>query len=1330
MPFPLTRLVGFGRRLIGAGTEVLSPGENRRHKLRMAHHWRDGVLTDLTCYDHDVTSSGLVLDDTDAKMHKSVKCGNYEDEATGTDLVTNGDFQSAPFSGDWDTSTRDLGAGAPNGTFTWPAGNTIQLTQGSQPGTLRVSQEITGLTIGRTYKLKGEQIAHNGTLGPNEWGETDYHSSVLLGWTDDPATVGVPGVINGVTFYDDETVEFEFVATTTTVWVGVECRMNTNAQWCEYDNIELIEYNILPAKGTMDSVSGDNRFTWAGNATFFTFFKVDGPADADRVGYLFRKIDEMALKVEDAANTGFFLRAYHGTETGGVHISSVELNYGEWLGAWLVKEGSDLTLVIVDVNGTHTTAVTGTSGSITQNSNSVTMPEVLNQNNVDTVIRMEATYFWRRAFTEEERKDIGDGALFSEFPFENGLNMGLRGTWSNNNYNEQSNFGHMGAMGNVPGKAQLPSAGGQGASGGFSASHGTGSCGGRLDFITNIGASQPFEFNAWLYLDANSPPITLGLYEWVAGNGWSVHCDYDGVAGQHRIYFSAGGGVAYDLVTNYENRWINISCQYTGSVFSFFVDKVRVAQWGSISLGAQDFIDILTHKPQVSDVLKMSNPTVWDRTLTDSERTIMFGGNDELFFPFNAEPAGWCSIEFDSPLADGLLHFWPADNTSELTDIVGDAHATPYGSPVLKLGEGLQGRDAIMTSFPFPGVPSHYNLDNFDFKITGDWSFCFWCKNDGSTGFRDSGHSVHALDVVLIGIAYAATQPVAGGQEYLKAGSVQSPDFDHTKLANKLGFVVVTADEDADEIRFYLDGAFVSVSASSFFAFPTGAQDWRFIRRGGNGNWDGMLWQNLSLYNRALSASEVTDLYANGGGWRPDTVFNRWVSADTLKANVSIESFYGFEGDLTDEYGNESLTALVGSANYTSTPTPKFGSDALHLTGGVESIARELVTNSDDCRSASIWARWDPDGASGDKYACILSLDKHASTKRIRISFFKPNGGSSVVRFEYYDGTSWFTVEKSCTESVFHFIGFVVRDDQRLMWRFNDEEYVTEKSDHDLNPGYRLFPMDVNYHDGVSDAYVDGLAFHETAWTKEQMNTMKDDFQPVSGTFDVWYDPGSTQATQPTLIAKIRSAYEGNNTVTDEEGIDDLDNTNTVLYDGTNKKLGSHAFKNDGTFQLWRPNQASETLKSVAGWIRFDAASGIIRTWNFLRMGGSTGNFVKCGFDWRDSGSTQRVSFVAYESGAKYEIVYRVLPSVVNTWVFVGMTQRSDGRIVFRCNDKTYITSVAYASLADYRSDVFDSYMPGNTGWIDGVVFSTDEFTQDDFNRLYNAGAGREHPYT
>ena len=107
---------------------------------------------------------------------------------------------------------------------------------------------------------------------------------------------------------------------------------------------------------------------------------------------------------------------------------------------------------------------------------------------------------------------------------------------------------------------------------------------------------------------------------------------------------------------------------------------MRVAQWGSISLGAQDFIDILTHKPQVGDVLKMSNPTVWDRTLTDAERTIMFGGNDELFFPFNVEPAGWCSIEFDSPLADGLLHFWPADNTSELTDIVGDAHGRHLGA--------------------------------------------------------------------------------------------------------------------------------------------------------------------------------------------------------------------------------------------------------------------------------------------------------------------------------------------------------------------------------------------------------------------------------------------------------------------------------------------------------------------------------------------------------------------------------------------------------------------------------------------------------------------------
>lgn len=229
-------------------------------------------------------------------------------------------------------------------------------------------------------------------------------------------------------------------------------------------------------------------------------------------------------------------------------------------------------------------------------------------------------------------------------------------------------------------------------------------------------------------------------------------------------------------------------------------------------------------------------------------------------------------------------------------------------------------------------------------------------------------------------------------------------------------------------------------------------------------------------------------------------------------------------------------------------------------------------------------------------------------------------------------------------------------------------------------------------------------------------------------TYDTWL-PAATGVTSATALdAKILSYYSFNNDLTDDQGVKALTNTNTALFNGTDKKLGTHCLtvtQGPSSYQCYR-DTTGDTIKGWCGWMRFDptAAASSVNGATSMVMGNSGD---KAQVYLEENGSDINLRMRYFGSPENFD---HSLPAAINTWYFVGFSLLSDGRYRLRFNDQELVTSVSGCGHANDRFTIIGGMSSGVTMLVDAAAISEQELTTSDFNRLYNAGLGREHPFT
>jgi len=203
-----------------------------------------------------------------------------------------------------------------------------------------------------------------------------------------------------------------------------------------------------------------------------------------------------------------------------------------------------------------------------------------------------------------------------------------------------------------------------------------------------------------------------------------------------------------------------------------------------------------------------------------------------------------------SPLLNGLLAYWKLDNNSWL-DSSGNGNTLTYFDSQVSTATGKIGNSASFSG-------SNYLYKN-SFSITTNCSFSFWFKSSGSEGV-DLG----------VGVINQEEMTYVGGFRLLSIDGIIYFQAPSTLVATSVSsycdgtFHQAVGTSDGSIIKMYIDG---SLKESSTDDLGTVSLSDMAIGSFGDGlAQSGTQIDEVGVWNRALSQSEITSLYNAGAG--------------------------------------------------------------------------------------------------------------------------------------------------------------------------------------------------------------------------------------------------------------------------------------------------------------------------------------------------------------------------------------------------------------------------------------------------------------------------------
>ena len=220
-----------------------------------------------------------------------------------------------------------------------------------------------------------------------------------------------------------------------------------------------------------------------------------------------------------------------------------------------------------------------------------------------------------------------------------------------------------------------------------------------------------------------------------------------------------------------------------------------------------------------------------------------FRPNNKMFGGGGATP---------STLWDSLLAYYTADNTPN------DALGTYNGTLV---NGATYGTGIINQGFSLDGVNDYVDLPVGTFSPSGDFTISLWIKPN-ATGFQFTlsrgGFTSNAISAYII--TGALRFIIANNSTY----QILQTNLGYASIGNWYNMVLTKSSTD-NLYRFYVNDTLINSHAIT--VNPTFINDTMYFGRqaGGSNYYNGIL-DEVALFNRALTATEVTELYNAGLG--------------------------------------------------------------------------------------------------------------------------------------------------------------------------------------------------------------------------------------------------------------------------------------------------------------------------------------------------------------------------------------------------------------------------------------------------------------------------------
>ena len=216
-----------------------------------------------------------------------------------------------------------------------------------------------------------------------------------------------------------------------------------------------------------------------------------------------------------------------------------------------------------------------------------------------------------------------------------------------------------------------------------------------------------------------------------------------------------------------------------------------------------------------------------------------------------------------------IVAWWPGDNG--VNEIIGDRNGTfrnvAFDTPALQNGSAFRA-GTVGRGFAFDGVNDCIEVADHDsLDITGDLTIEAWVKATATSGERTivskrDGSNANVTYVLFARDGELRFASRTGGGAFSDIGSGANLPA---------GFSHVAATISGTALKFFINGA--EVGAGSIPARPAtsgpltigGTVTDTFPTSSPDGPWSGVI-DELSLYNRALTAGEISIIYAAGAG--------------------------------------------------------------------------------------------------------------------------------------------------------------------------------------------------------------------------------------------------------------------------------------------------------------------------------------------------------------------------------------------------------------------------------------------------------------------------------
>ena len=370
-----------------------------------------------------------------------------------------------------------------------------------------------------------------------------------------------------------------------------------------------------------------------------------------------------------------------------------------------------------------------------------------------------------------------------------------------------------------------------------------------------------FSISQWVYVISNpanatsmyqsfnivgSPATTYGIQSWIVNNNFRFTISYGSSTTQYHTDAS---------ISSYANQWVHLTVtRKKGTNVKLYINGTLTTTqtwtqdpvYYTTSYNAIGVRNSAIAGPQYFfyNGMKIDGLTLWDVELSQAAITELYNSGNGREYPFNS-----ASVSVDSA-----------------ADIYGINNGTLMNGTTFAAGK-------IGKAFTFDGVNDYVALpDNIFNSLTGDFSISFWYYYGSTTsGFKTAISSY----INAAGLDYGWELDIsgAGAQPYFAIYGTSTVTLQraNTFIQNQWNHFVVTRKSGVGT-TFYHNGSSVISNSStvnprynSTMYNSIGALKFG-VSSAGQFTPNGNLLDAVSVWNKELSAAEITELYNSGAG--------------------------------------------------------------------------------------------------------------------------------------------------------------------------------------------------------------------------------------------------------------------------------------------------------------------------------------------------------------------------------------------------------------------------------------------------------------------------------